>query len=151
MIYGMTGGQVAPTTPLGFRTTTTPYGSFERPLDAARLMATAGASYVARWTTVHAEQLVEAMKKAITTDGFAFVEVVSPCPTAFGRRVGLKKSIDILRWYKQNSVLLQQAEKMNEKDLEKRIVVGEFVRRKLPSFIKTIYKVKEVAKDAKKN
>jgi 2-oxoglutarate ferredoxin oxidoreductase subunit beta len=151
MIYGMTGGQVAPTTPLGFRTTTTPYGSFERPLDAARLMATAGASYVARWTTVHAEQLVEAMKRAITTDGFAFVEVVSPCPTAFGRRVGLKKSIDILRWYKQNSVLLQQAEKMNEKDLEKRIVVGEFVRRKLPSFIKAIYKVKEVAKDAKKN
>ena len=151
MIYGMTGGQVAPTTPLGFRTTTTPYGSFERPLDAARLMVTAGASYVARWTTGHAEQLVEAMKRAITTDGFAFVEVVSPCPTAFGRRVGLKKSIDILRWYKQNSVLLQQAEKMNEKDLERRIVVGEFVRRKLPSFIKTIYKVKEAAKGAKKN
>ena len=151
MIYGMTGGQVAPTTPLGFRTTTTPYGSFERPLDAARLLAVAGACYVARWTTVHVEQLVEAMKRAITTDGFAFVEVVSQCPTAFGRRVGLKTSLDILRWFKQNSVLLQQAKEMNDEDLEGKIVVGEFVRRKLPSFSKTIYKVKEVAKGAKKN
>jgi len=151
MIYGMTGGQVAPTTPLGFRTTTTPYGSFERPLDAARLLAVAGACYVARWTTVHVEQLVEAMKRAITTDGFAFVEVVSQCPTAFGRRVGLKTSLDILRWFKQNSVLLQQAKEMNDEDLEGKIVVGEFVRRKLPSFSKTLYKVREVAKSAKKN
>jgi 2-oxoglutarate ferredoxin oxidoreductase subunit beta len=151
MIYGMTGGQVAPTTPLGFRTTTTPYGSFERPLDAARLLAVAGACYVARWTTVHVEQLVEAMKRAITTDGFAFVEVVSQCPTAFGRRVGLKTSLDILRWFKQNSVLLQQAKEMNGEDLEGKIVVGEFVRRKLPSFSKTIYKMREVAKGAKKN
>jgi Pyruvate:ferredoxin oxidoreductase and related 2-oxoacid:ferredoxin oxidoreductases, beta subunit len=150
MIYGMTGGQVAPTTPLGFRTTTTPYGSFERPLDAARLLAVAGACYVARWTTVHVEQLVEAMKRAITTDGFAFVEVVSQCPTAFGRRVGLKTSLDILRWFKQNSVLLQQAKEMNDEDLEGKIVIGEFVRRKLPSFSKTIYKVREVAKGAKK-
>lgn len=151
MIYGMTGGQVAPTTPLGFRTTTTPYGSFERPLDAARLLAVAGACYVARWTTVHVEQLVEAMKRAITTDGFAFVEVVSQCPTAFGRRVGLKTSLDILRWFKQNSVLLQQAKEMNDEDLEGKIVVGKFVRRKLPSFSKTLYKVREVAKSAKKN
>lgn len=151
MIYGMTGGQVAPTTPLGFRTTTTPYGSFERPLDAARLLAVAGACYVARWTTVHVEQLVEAMKRAITTDGFAFVEVVSQCPTAFGRRVGLKTSLDILRWFKQNSVLLQQAKEMGDEDLEGKIVVGEFVRRKLPSFSKTLYKVREVAKSAKKN
>ena len=151
MIYGMTGGQVAPTTPLGFRTTTTPYGSFERPLDAARLLAVAGACYVARWTTVHVEQLVEAMKRAITTDGFAFVEVVSQCPTAFGRRVGLKTSLDILRWFKQNSVLLQQAKEMGDEDLEGKIVVGEFARRKLPSFSKTIYKVREVVKSAKKN
>jgi len=146
MIYGMTGGQVAPTTPLGLRTTTTPYGSFEHPLDATRLVAVAGASYVARWTTVHVEQLVEAMKRAITTDGFAFIEVVSQCPTAFGRRAGLKTSSDILRWFEQNSVLLQQAKKMDEEDLEGKIVVGEFVHRKLPSFTKTVYDVMEVAK-----
>lgn len=151
MIYGMTGGQVAPTTPQGFRTTTTPYGSFERPLDAARLVAAAGACYVARWTTVHVEQLVEAMKRAITTDGFAFVEVVSQCPTAFGRRVGLKTSLDILQWFKQNSVLLQEAKKIDDKDLEGKIVVGEFVSRKLQSFSTTIHDDRRVATGAKKN
>ncbi|MFB0514245.1 MAG: thiamine pyrophosphate-dependent enzyme, partial [Candidatus Bathyarchaeia archaeon] len=50
MIYGMTGGQVAPTTPLGVKTTTTPYGNFDPPIDTTRLIATAGASYAVRWT-----------------------------------------------------------------------------------------------------
>lgn len=149
MIYGMTGGQVAPTTPFGSETTTTPYGNFERPLDAARLLAVAGASYVARWTTLHVEQLVEAMGRAISTDGFAFVEAVSQCPTAFGRRVGLKTSRDILRWFKQNSVSLEQAEKMDEENLEGKIVVGEFVRRKLPSLTKNIYKMRGMTKSDK--
>lgn len=151
MIYGMTGGQVAPTTPLGLRTTTTPFGSFEHPLDAAHLIAAAGASYVSRWTTAHVDQLVETMKKAITTDGFAFVEVMSQCPTAFGKTAGLKTGLDILRWFKENSVLLQQAKKMDEKDLEGKIVVGEFVHRKLPSLTKVINTVRSAAKDAKKN
>jgi 2-oxoglutarate ferredoxin oxidoreductase subunit beta len=149
MIYGMTGGQVAPTTPFGSKTTTTPYGSFERPLDAARLLAVAGASYVARWTTLHVEQLVESMGRAITTDGFAFVEIVSQCPTAFGRRVGLNTSRDILRWFKQNSVSLEQAEKMGEENLEGKIVVGEFVRRRLPSLTKNIYKMRGMTKSDK--
>ena len=149
MIYGMTGGQVAPTSPFGSKTTTTPYGSFERPLDAARLLAVAGASYVARWTTLHVKQLVESMGRAITTDGFAFIEVVSQCPTAFGRRVGLKTNRDILRWFKQNSVSIEQAEKMDEENLEGKIVVGEFVRRKLPSLTKNIYKMRGMTKSDK--
>jgi 2-oxoglutarate ferredoxin oxidoreductase subunit beta len=151
MNYGMTGGQVAPTTPLGLRTTTTPFGSFEPPLDASRLIVAAGASYVSRWTTAHTDQLTEAIKRAITTDGFAFVEVVSQCPTAFGKSAGLKTGLDILRWFKENSVLLQQAKEMDEKDLEGKIVVGEFVHRKLPSLTKAINKVRSVAKDAKKD
>ena len=149
MIYGMTGGQVAPTTPFGSKTTTTPYGSFERPLDAARLLTVAGASYVARWTTLNGEQLVESMGRAITTDGFAFIEVVSQCPTAFGRRVGLKTNRDVLRWFKQNSVSIEQAEKMDEENLEGKIVVGEFVCRKLPSLTENIHKMRGITKSDK--
>lgn len=149
MIYGMTGGQVAPTTPFKAKTTTTPYGSFEYPLDAARLVVAAGACYVARWTTIHIKQLREAMKKAIRTRGFAFVEVVSQCPTAFGRRIGLKTAADMLRWFKESSVPLQQAEKMAEKDLIGKIVVGEFTHRELPSFTETLYNIiKEATKSA---
>lgn len=149
MIYGMTGGQVAPTTPLRAKTTTTPYGSFERPIDATKVVVAAGASYAARWTTFHREQLKEAMKKAISTKGFAFIEAVSQCPTTFGRRVGLKTAAELLRWFKENSVPLLEAEKMSEKDLVGKIVVGQFAHRVFPTFSETVHDmVEEVMKSA---
>jgi len=145
MIYGMTGGQVAPTTPLGTKTTTTPYGSFEYPLDVTRLVVAAGTSYAARWTTAHGEQLKEALKKAVTTRGFAFVEAASPCPTAFGRRVGFKDVAEMLRWFRENSVPLEQATKMSEKELVKKIVVGEYVSREFPTLTENLSKILEEA------
>ncbi len=152
MIYGMTGGQVAPTTPLQTKTTTTPYGNVERPFDTTYLMVAAGASYAVRWTTFHIEQLKESIKKAITTKGFSFIEVLSQCPTAFGRRVGLKTAPEMLRWFKQNSVTLQDAEKMAEKDLEGKIVVGEFAHREFPTVPETLYEVmKEARRSAQKD
>jgi len=146
MIYGMTGGQVAPTTPFKTKTTTTPYGCFERPLDVTRLVVSAGASYVARWTTTHAGELKEAFKKAVSTKGFAFVEVVSQCPTSFGRRAGFKDVADILRWFRESSVRLEQAKKMGDEELTGKIVVGEFVSRKFPALTETVYAVLEEAK-----
>jgi len=146
MIYGMTGGQVAPTTPLRAKTTTTPYGSFEHPLDATRLVIAAGASYAARWTTVHGEQMKEAIKNGLKTKGFAFIEAVSQCPTAFGRRIGLKTVKDMLTWLKENSTPLKEAKKMTESELVGRIVVGEFVCRRLLTLTETIH---EVIKEAK--
>jgi len=149
MIYGMTGGQVAPTTPLWAKTTTTPYGSFEYPLDVTRLVVSAGASYAARWTTAHGEQLKEAMKRAVTTKGFAFIEAASPCPTAFGRRVGFKDVAEMLRWFKENSLPLEQAAKMNEEELAKKIVIGEYVSREIPTLTENLYKIlREAEKSA---
>ncbi len=146
MIYGMTGGQVAPTTPFKTKTTTTPYGSFEYPLDAARLVATAGASYTARWTTAQTDEMKEAMKRALRTKGYSFVEAVSQCPTAFGRRVGLKTAADMLRWFKENSVPLKRAEKMAEEELRAKIIVGEFVHRERPTFTEMVYEVLQEAR-----
>jgi 2-oxoglutarate ferredoxin oxidoreductase subunit beta len=152
MVYGMTGGQVAPTTPFKAKTTTTPYGSFEHPLDAARLAVTAGASYVARWTTAHPNELKESMKSAIEMKGFRFIEAVSQCPTAFGRRVGFKDAGEMLKWFKENAITIKQAEKLSEEDLAEKIVVGEFVQKQGPTLVETIYKVieeaqKEIEKD----
>jgi len=152
MIYGMTGGQVAPTTPIGIKTTTTPYGSFEQPLDVTRLVVAAGASYAARWTTAHGEQLKQALKKAVATKGFAFVEVTSPCPTVFGRRAGFKDVAEMFRWFRENSILLKEAEKMTAEKLASKIVVGEYVERKIPTFTETLFKtIKEAQKSAKTN
>ncbi|MFZ5585828.1 MAG: thiamine pyrophosphate-dependent enzyme [Thermodesulfobacteriota bacterium] len=85
-IYGMTGGQAAPTTPLDTPTATTPGGNPYRPFDLCRLVEAAGAGYVARGAVNRPYELMEYLARGLTTPGFAFIEVLSPCPTQFGRR-----------------------------------------------------------------
>jgi 2-oxoglutarate ferredoxin oxidoreductase subunit beta len=97
-IYGMTGGQLAPTTPGGWRTTTTLWGNMERPLDAVELALAAGATYVARTTTFDMQELPLRIEEAIRHPGFALVEVLTQCPTYFGRLNRLGEAPDMLRW-----------------------------------------------------
>lgn len=85
-IYGMTGGQVAPTTPCGAKTATTPAGSVEPPFDLCKLVWGAGATYIARSTVFHVRELVKYIKKALTHKGFSFIDAISPCYTQYGRR-----------------------------------------------------------------
>jgi 2-oxoglutarate ferredoxin oxidoreductase subunit beta len=147
MVYGMTGGQVAPTTPFNTRTTTSPYGSFEHPIDAAKLAVTAGAAYSARWTTAHLTELKEAIKKALQMQGFRFIEVITHCLTAFGRRAGFKDIAEMLRSYKENAVTVEQAEKMSEEELERKIVIGEFVSRRRTTLVEAVYAMMKGAKE----
>ncbi len=92
------------------------------------------------------------MKKAVATKGFAFVEAVSPCPTAFGRKAGFKDVAEMFRWYRNNSVLLEKAEKMAVEELINKIVVGKYVDRKIPTFTETLFKtIREAKKSAKTN
>jgi len=151
MVYGMTGGQVAPTTPLKAKTTTTPYGSFEYPLDMAKLAVAAGANYVARWTTAHPNQLKEAIKKAIQTKGFRFMEAVSQCPTTYGRRMGFRNAGEMIEWFRKNAIPVEQAEKLDEDSLAQKIVVGEFVERKRPTLVEAVYRIIEEAQKAEEN
>ncbi|MGD8546127.1 MAG: thiamine pyrophosphate-dependent enzyme [Candidatus Bathyarchaeota archaeon] len=146
MIYGMTGGQSAPTTPFKTKTKTTPYGNFERPLDTAKLAATAGACYSARWTTAHPNQLSESIKKGLQMKGFRFIEVLSQCPTAYGRRAGFKNVTEILRWFKETAVSIRESKMIDEEELEGRIVIGEFVQRKLPTLDENLYMMMQEVK-----
>lgn len=125
--YGMTGGQFSPTTPQGSFTTTSPFGNIEQPFDLCELVAVCGATYVARWTTHHARQVIRSLKKGIQKRGFAFIEVITQCPTAYGRRNSLPDAIDMLRWFKENSIPRDKAETMNKEELQGKFVVGEFV------------------------
>lgn len=86
MIYGMTGGQVAPTTPLASASATTPGGNPYRPFDLPSLVKAAGAAYAARGAVTRPYELMDYITKALKTSGFSFVEAMSPCPTQFGRR-----------------------------------------------------------------
>jgi 2-oxoglutarate ferredoxin oxidoreductase subunit beta len=96
-IYGMTGGQVAPTTPSTRRTKTTPYGNPEAPFDICKLAIASGATFVARFTTYHARWLEKAITEGLLHKGFSVVEAVTGCPTHSGI-----KPADILDWQKRN-------------------------------------------------
>ena len=135
--YGMTGGQMSTTTPHGYLSTTSPDGNLEYPFDLSKLAAAAGANYVARWTVRHVHELVKSMEKALGKKGFAFVEVVSTCPTGFGRRNKMGDPVQQLEWLKSVSVRKEkmQDEEMDQLDLNMQglISVGEFVDRDRPS------------------
>ncbi|MBW1700256.1 MAG: 2-oxoglutarate synthase [Deltaproteobacteria bacterium] len=126
-IYGMTGGQTAPTTPLGLTTITSPYGTMEHPLNISETITAAGAPYVARWTTYHPRQLTRSIKKGIKKKGFALIEAVSQCPVQFGRASKIGKAVDMLKHFKANSVRIDKAASMNPEELVGKIIIGEFV------------------------
>jgi len=125
-IYGMTGGQTAPTTPRGLTTITSPYGSMEHALNISETITAAGAPYVARWTTFHPRQLTRSIKKGIQKKGFALIEAVSQCPVQFGRASKIGKAVNMLQYFKENSIRVNKTTEMSEADLQGKIIVGEF-------------------------
>jgi 2-oxoglutarate ferredoxin oxidoreductase subunit beta len=133
--YGMTGGQVGPTTPLEGLTTTTPYGNFEHPFNLMHLAASAGASYVARWTSLDARRLQRGMVEAMSRKGFTFLEILAPCPTNYGRRNKLGEGLDELRYYAEHAVIRHGADPKNADILPgKDFLVGKFVDTEKPTY-----------------
>ncbi len=134
--YGMTGGQVAPTTPLGATQTTMPYGNFENPFNLPFLADACGAVYVARWTVFHVKQLTRAMKEALLKPGFTFIEVLAPCPTLYLRRNRLGDGVDQVKYYKEKSTIKHGADtKEVGLGFQSDIVVGKFVDRERPTWL----------------
>jgi 2-oxoglutarate ferredoxin oxidoreductase subunit beta len=142
-IYGMTGGQISPTSPKGSFGSTAPYGALETPFDLSKLVKSAGATYVARWTTAQPVQLSNAIKKALKNRGFSFIEVISQCPTYFGRKNKMRSPIDMMKWMKEESVIKRRADKLSEEELEGKIIVGEFQNIKEPEFSEKICQLLE--------
>ncbi|RLI11048.1 2-oxoacid:ferredoxin oxidoreductase subunit beta [Candidatus Bathyarchaeota archaeon] len=138
--YGMTGGQLGPTTPLLSYTTTSPYGNIEHPFNLVHLAAAAGAVYVARWTALHVQRLTESIKKALQKKGFKFIEVVSPCPEIYGRRNKFGKAIDMMRWLKDVSEIRHGYDPSEAEITRERIVVGEFVDIEKPTYEELLQK-----------
>ena len=133
--YGMTGGQMGPTTPTGARTSTSPRGNLEHPFNVPNLAAAAGATYVARWTVLHARRLEKSMYKALLKPGFSVVEAISPCPTLYGRFNRKKYGTDMIEYYHQKSVIRHDAQPWEvDIDLGGEIVCGEFVDIERPTF-----------------
>ncbi|WOF15462.1 2-oxoacid:ferredoxin oxidoreductase subunit beta [Methanoplanus sp. FWC-SCC4] len=136
MIYGMTGGQGSPCTPVGAISTTTPYGAREPVFDLAELAVAAGANYSARWTSYHVKELTKAIKTGMETTGLSFIEAMTQCPTSFGRRNKQRKVTDMIDHMRTHSILLSKKRRMEEsgeKVPDDLFTVGEFVRRYRPA------------------
>ncbi len=124
-IYGMTSGQFSPMTPTGRFATTTPYGNIDQPFDLCELVKGAGATYVARSTTYHAPLTVNLIAKALAHKGFAFVDVLSQCPTYYGRRNKIGGGVEMMKWFRDHAVQVQKSRGMSPEELADKIVIGE--------------------------
>jgi 2-oxoglutarate ferredoxin oxidoreductase subunit beta len=135
LIYAMTGGQTAPTTPEDATTATSPFGAFEPNWNMPHLMEAAGACYVARWTTYHVKQMEKAMTEMLAKKGFSFLEIMSPCPTLYQRRNGMGDGLDAMLFYKDKSKIQNGAATV-DLDLTKtgEIVCGKFVDKDRPEY-----------------
>ena len=151
--YGMTGGQLSPTTPFGYSTTTSPYQNIEFAFNLSFLAKAAGAVYVARWTTAHSTQIIKAIKKGLKKKGLAFIEVISACPV---NKKLFKTPKEYLDYFLNNTIrysskLQDETSARVIKDLTEcftadytgKIIVGEIVDKEKPSFHELYQELKE--------
>jgi len=145
-IYGMTGGQLAPTAPLGSIATTAPYGNVEHPFDICNLACALGANYVARWCVTHPYQPIKSIKEGLQKKGFSLLEFLAPCPTAYGRRNKLSDIKKHWEWYDNNTILIEDYEKIikygseeEKKEVKQKFQIGVFQDIQKPGFFE-LYK-----------
>lgn len=137
--FGMTGGQVGPTTPKGARATTSPYGNPELPFNLMFLLAASGANYVSRWTTLHVRQVKQDIIKSFAKPGFSFIEVLAPCPVGFGKSNNIEDGLKEMILYQKRCSLVSNGD-VRDKDLvidlreDKPIYVGNFVDDDRPAY-----------------
>jgi 2-oxoglutarate ferredoxin oxidoreductase subunit beta len=119
-IYGMTGGQFSPMTPFGDKSTTAPSGTIDHAFDLVELAKGAGASFVARTTTYHVKEMIKIIVKAITHKGFSMVEVLSQCPTYYGRKNKLGSAVDMMNRFKMGTTSIGSKKKTEHPELIER-------------------------------
>jgi len=130
-IYGMTGGQYSPLSGYGIKATTAPYKNIDYDFDTVKMATAAGATFVARTTTYHAQQMKNIIMQAIQHKGTSVVEVLSQCPVNFGRRNKAGDAVAMMETYK-NSTMPVGTER-NEENKEK-IEIGVFVDETRPEY-----------------
>jgi len=133
-IYGMTGGQVSPATPMGKRGSTAPYGSIEPNFDITALVSGAGASFVARETVAKPLLLDKVIERAIRKKGFSLVEVMTPCPTTYGRRNKEGDAVAMTHDLRVRSASAVRILKLSDEEKERAIPTGVFVDIEKPEY-----------------
>ena len=133
-IYGMTGGQYSPTTPMDSLASTAPYGNVEQPMPICDLAIAAGATFVARSTVYHAVEMDRFMEQAIRKQGFSLLEAVSYCHTTYGRINKMGTAVDMMRMLKETSITRSAAEKLPPEERFGKLVRGVLCNQDKPEY-----------------
>jgi len=141
-IYGMTGGQYSPLSGFGTLATTAPFTNIDHDFDTVELAVAAGASFVARTSTYHVQQMTKIFRQAILHEGFSVVEIMSQCPTYFGRKNKIGSAVDMMEYYKNNTTSIGSKAKKENPDLIER---GVFVEKEMPEYCSEYDKIIEMA------
>ena len=141
-VYGMTGGQFSPLSGYGTLATTAPYSNIDPDFDVVNMATAAGATYVARTTAYHVAQLADILKEAIQHKGFSVVDVMTPCPTYFGRKNREGSAVDMMERLKTMTTPIGSKAKQENPDLIER---GVFVKKERPEYCAEYQKIIERA------
>lgn len=115
--YGLTGGQVSPSTPLASHSPTAPYGSIEPVFDTCELAMAAGASFVSRTVVASPLHMDKMMKAALAHKGFSLVEVMSNCHINWGRKNEYAAAADLIKHLKDQSTFNKEEAQAEGKHL----------------------------------
>jgi 2-oxoglutarate ferredoxin oxidoreductase subunit beta len=141
-VYGMTGGQYSPLSGQGTLATTAPYSNIDQAFDTVDLAIAAGASFVARTTAYHVQQMTDVLRQAIVHEGFSVVEVLTQCPTYFGRKNKLGAAPQMLEFLKERTTPIGSRAKQSDPSLIER---GIFVQKDMPEYCAEYEKIIEKA------
>jgi 2-oxoglutarate ferredoxin oxidoreductase subunit beta len=141
-VYGMTGGQYSPLSGYGTMATTAPYMNIDQEFDVVDIAKAAGATFVARATAYHVGQLADVLEEAIKHRGFSVVEVMSPCPTYFGRKNKEGSAVDMMEKLKTMTTPIGSKAKQENASLIER---GIFVKKEMPEYCTEYQKIIERA------
>jgi len=133
MVFGLTTGQVTPTTPVGVKTRSTPYGNVEQPLNPLALALASGATFVARGFSGDVNHLTYLFKEAIKHKGFAFIDVLQPCYTFYNTYSYFRERVYKLEEAGHDPTNLEEALK-KAYEWNNRIPIGIFYKVKRPTF-----------------
>jgi len=142
-VYGLTTGQYTPTSPLGYKGRSTPYGTKEHPVNPLELILASGASFLARGTSHGMEQLKNIFKEAVMHKGFSLVDVLQVCVTYYNMYEYYDKHIYELSGYNPQDYN-QAFSKIREWDYntEAPIALGVLYKKEMPSFESSFKQVK---------
>jgi 2-oxoglutarate ferredoxin oxidoreductase subunit beta len=134
--YGMTGGQYSGTTPFNSITSTSRKGHLEDAFDISSLVKSAGAGYVARCTIENPRMIQRFISKAIKKKkGFRFIEVISICPTYYGRYNKFSNTAEMIKDIKTRTINIRDIDRKDIQDLEGKIVVGEYIDKEVDGLV----------------